>query len=151
MADLPVIRSVNHRGYCRLSFPPGRLGRLFCETSLAARRGENRQYSKIKSRLFIDQQAMFTSASALSESLSLFIFLRFIAGVFTSGFLVPRFVYCVEIVSTANHSFFGIIIKLFAEPVGGCILAILAAWVTNWRHLMLVVSLPCFLPLIFWW
>ena len=107
--------------------------------------------SKIKSRLFIDQQAMFTSASALSESLSLFIFLRFIAGVFTSGFLVPRFVYCVEIVSTANHSFFGIIIKLFAEPVGGCILAILAAWVTNWRHLMLVVSLPCFLPLIFWW
>lgn len=96
-------------------------------------------------------QAMFTSASALSESLSLFIFLRFIAGVFTSGFLVPRFVYCVEIVSTANHSFFGIIIKLFSEPVGGCILAILAAWVTNWRHLMLVVSLPCFLPLIFWW
>ena len=47
LTDLTVIRPVNHRGYCRLSFPPGRLGRLFCETSLAARRGENRQYSKI--------------------------------------------------------------------------------------------------------
>ena len=47
LTDLTVIRPVNHRGYCRLSFPPGRLGRLFCETSLAAWRAENRQYSKI--------------------------------------------------------------------------------------------------------
>ena len=99
---------------------------------------------------FFLQQSIFGVASAVADCLSLFSLLRFFAGAGTIGCLLVRFVYCVEMVVTAHRSYVGMINMLFLS-IGGCILALLAYLIPNWRHLMLAVSLPGFLPLVAWW
>jgi len=94
--------------------------------------------------------SIFGVASAVADCLSLFSLLRFFAGAGTIGCLLVRFVYCVEMVVTAHRSYVGMINMLFLS-IGGCILALLAYLIPNWRHLMLAVSLPGFLPLVAWW
>ena len=88
-------------------------------------------------------------ASATADCLSLFALLRFLAGIGTMGCILVRFVYCVEIVVTAHRSYVGIINMLFVSA-GGCILALVAYLIPGWRHLMLAVSLPAFMPLVAW-
>lgn len=105
---------------------------------------------KISFFLSIGFLATFGTASAVADCLSLFSLLRFFAGAGTIGCLVSRFVYSVEIVVTAYRSYIGIINMLFLS-VGGCFLALLAFLMPNWRHVLLVVSAPSFLPLLAWW
>ncbi|KAJ7333868.1 hypothetical protein OS493_015961 [Desmophyllum pertusum] len=88
--------------------------------------------------------------SAVADCLSLFSLFRFFAGAATIGCILVRFVYIAEMVVTAHRSWVGIIIMTFLA-IGGCILTLLAYLISNWRHLMLAVSLPGFLPLLAWW
>ena len=96
------------------------------------------------------RQGTFGVASGVADCLSLFSLLRFFAGAGTIGCLLVRFVYCAEMVVTVHRSFIGMINMLFLS-VGGCVLALLAYLIPNWRHLMLAVSLSSFLPLVAWW
>ena len=99
---------------------------------------------------FYDQQATFAAASAVADCLSLFSLLRFFAGAGTIGCSLVKFVYCVEMVVTAHRSYIGMINMMFLS-IGCAILALLAYLIPNWRHLMLAVSVPSFLPLVVWW
>ena len=99
--------------------------------------------------LFFNQQSTFGVASAAANSLTLFSLFRFIAGIGTMGCICAQFAYFWEIVITAHRSHIGMI-SMFLSA-GGCILALLAYLIPNWRHLMLAVSLPSFLPLLAWW
>ncbi|KAM7433847.1 hypothetical protein ABFA07_015961 [Porites harrisoni] len=105
---------------------------------------------KISFFMSIGFLATFAVASGVADCLSLFSLLRFFAGAGTIGCLLVRFVYCAEMVVTVHRSFIGMINMLFLS-VGGCVLALLAYLIPNWRHLMLAVSLPSFLPLVAWW
>ena len=98
---------------------------------------------------FFNQQSALGVASAAANSLTLFSLFRFNAGIGTMGCICAQFAYFWEIVITVHRSHIGMI-SLFLSA-GGCILALLAYLIPNWRHLMLAVSLPGFLPLLAWW
>lgn len=95
-------------------------------------------------------QAVCGVVSAVADCLSLFSLFRFFAGAGTIGCILVRFVYCVEMVVTAHRSWVAIINMMFLS-VGASLLCLLAYLIPNWRHLMLAVSLPGFLPLVAWW
>ena len=101
-------------------------------------------------RYCVPFQATCGVVSAVSDCLSLFSLFRFLAGAGTIGCILVRFVYCIEMVVTAHRSWVGIVNMMFLS-FGSSLLCLLAYLIPNWRHLMLAVSLPGFLPLLAWW
>lgn len=88
--------------------------------------------------------------SAVADCLSLFALFRVGAGAAAAGCLLSRFVYCMELSVTSNRTAAGFVSNIFMT-VGYAILALLAYLMRDWRHLMLAVSVPGVLLLLFWW
>ena len=88
--------------------------------------------------------------SALADCLSLFSLFRVGAGAAAAGLLLSRFIYCLELATTANRTNAGFVCNMFVT-LGYAILTLLAWLLRDWRHLMLAVSVPWCLLLPFWW
>ena len=88
--------------------------------------------------------------SAVADCLSLFALFRVGAGAAAAGCLLSRFVYCLELSVTSNRTAAGFVSNIFMT-LGYAILSLLAYVLKDWRHLMLSVSLPGTLLLVFWW
>ena len=95
-------------------------------------------------------QAVCGTVSAVADCLSLFALFRVGAGAAAAGCLLSRFVYCMELSVTSNRTAAGFVSNIFMT-VGYAILALLAYLMRDWRHLMLAVSVPGVLLLLFWW
>ncbi|KAL9981131.1 hypothetical protein ACROYT_G009795 [Oculina patagonica] len=90
------------------------------------------------------------TVSAVADCLSLFALFRVGAGAAAAGCLLSRFVYCLELSVTSNRTAAGFVSNIFMT-LGYAILSLLAYVLRDWRHLMLAVSLPGTLLLVFWW
>lgn len=95
-------------------------------------------------------QAVCGTVSAVADCLSLFALFRVGAGAAAAGCLLSRFVYCMELSVTSNRTAAGFVSNIFMT-VGYAILALLAYLMRDWRHLMLAVSVPGVLLLLFLW
>ena len=95
-------------------------------------------------------QVVCGTVSGVADCLSLFALFRVGAGAAAAGLLLSRFVYCVELATTATRTHAGFVSNMFMT-LGYSVLA-LAAWLLpDWRHLMLVISAPWCLLLPLWW
>ena len=114
------------------------------------------QYTVLYKRTFVVRdlrcsfQAGCGTVSAVADCLSLFALFRVGAGAAAAGCLLCRFVYCLELSVTSNRTAAGFVSNIFMT-LGYAILAVLAYRLRDWRYLMLAVSLPGSLLLVFWW
>ena len=113
-----------------------------CFTIYHKKKGNNLRLSQF--------QAVCGTVSAVADCLSLFALFRVGAGAAAAGCLLSRFVYCMELSVTSNRTAAGFVSNIFMT-VGYAILALLAYLMRDWRHLMLAVSVPGVLLLLFWW
>lgn len=95
-------------------------------------------------------QALCGIVSAVADCLSLFALFRFGSGAACAGCLMARYVYCVELVVTKHRTGAGFVSNIFVS-VGFVLLSLLAYLIRDWRHLMLVCSIPAAPLLLFWW
>ncbi|PFX17296.1 organic cation transporter protein-like [Stylophora pistillata] len=105
---------------------------------------------KISVFLSILFMAACGTVSAVSDCLSLFSLFRFGAGAATAGCLLVRFVYCMEIIHINNRTAAGMVNNIFVS-IGFSTLSLLGYFIRDWRHLMLVVSLPAAPLLLCYW
>lgn len=104
----------------------------------------------IKSNQKVVLQAACGTVSAVSDCLSLFALFRFGAGAATAGCLLVRFVYCMEIIHINNRTAAGMVNNIFVS-IGFSTLSLLGYLIRDWRHLMLIVSLPAAPLLLCYW
>lgn len=105
---------------------------------------------KISVFLSIFLMAACGTVSAVSDCLSLFALFRFGAGAATAGCLLVRFVYCMEIIHINNRTAAGMVNNIFVS-IGFSTLSLLGYLIRDWRHLMLIVSLPAAPLLLCYW
>ena len=94
-------------------------------------------------------QTVFGTGSAWANCLPFFAFLRFWAGVATAGYLLVRFVYCMELSLTSNKTIVGYVNKTFVT-VGFTTLSLFAYLIRDWRYLLTTLSIINAPLLLFW-
>ena len=94
-------------------------------------------------------QTVFGTGSAWANCLPFFAFLRFWAGVATAGYLLVRFVYCMELSLTSNKTIVGYVNKTFVT-VGFTTLSLFAYLIRDWRYLLTTLSIINVPLLLFW-
>ncbi|XP_031558195.1 organic cation transporter protein-like [Actinia tenebrosa] len=93
--------------------------------------------------------ALFGFGSTFANSLTLFAVMRFGSGLSTSGSMLVKFVYCMEISRLPQRTSMGIICNLFVA-IGAMLLTLLAYCLPEWRDLMLAVTLSGIPGILLW-
>ncbi|XP_028676062.2 solute carrier family 22 member 7-like isoform X1 [Erpetoichthys calabaricus] len=94
--------------------------------------------------------AIFGTMSAFSVSYVMFAVTRTLCGVALTGMSIISIVLSLEWIDVKHHTFTGTIIGL-SWNVGSMLLALVAYFIRDWRHLLLAVTSPCILAIISWW
>ncbi|XP_051802458.1 solute carrier family 22 member 7a [Acanthochromis polyacanthus] len=93
---------------------------------------------------------MLGTTSAFSTSYVMFAISRALCGMALSGLSIIGVVLGIEWTDVKHRTFTGTIMSL-SWSVGNMLLALLAYFVRDWRHLTLVVTAPCIAAIISWW
>lgn len=93
---------------------------------------------------------VFGILSTLSPFYSLFMVLRFILAVVSSGVMVTSFVFCVEIVAGSWRTTVPILHQI-PFGLGNSIMAVMAYYIRDWRHLQLILCGISALYLCYYW
>nr|XP_046233267.1 solute carrier family 22 member 7a [Scatophagus argus] len=93
---------------------------------------------------------MLGVTSAFSTSYVMFAVSRALCGVSLSGLSIIGVVLGIEWTDVKHRTFSGTIMSL-SWSVGNMILALLAYFIRDWRHLTLAVTAPCIAALVSWW
>uniref|UniRef100_A0A8C9WB10 Solute carrier family 22 member 6 n=1 Tax=Scleropages formosus TaxID=113540 RepID=A0A8C9WB10_SCLFO len=88
--------------------------------------------------------------AAFSVSYTMFAVTRTLCGVALTGITITTISLSIEWADIKHRTFTGIIVSL-VWSVGNMLLALLAYFIRDWRHLMLVVTSPFLPALIIWW
>ncbi|KAJ8002193.1 hypothetical protein DPEC_G00177280 [Dallia pectoralis] len=94
--------------------------------------------------------AVFGTLSAFSVSYVMFAVTRTLCGAALTGMSITTVALSIEWTDIKHRTFTGTIISL-GWSVGNMLLALLAYYIRDWRHLMLVVTSPCIAAIISWW
>ncbi|KAJ3614359.1 hypothetical protein NHX12_017933 [Muraenolepis orangiensis] len=94
--------------------------------------------------------AVLGVAAAFSTSYTMFTIFRTLCGVALTGMTITTLALSVEWVGVTHRTFTGTIMSL-AWSVGNMLLALLAYFIRDWRHLMLVVTSPLIVAVASWW
>ncbi|CAG5901699.1 unnamed protein product [Menidia menidia] len=90
------------------------------------------------------------AASAFSTSYVMFAVSRTLCGMALSGLSIIGVVLGIEWTDIKHRTFTGTIMSL-SWSVGNMLLALLAYFIRDWRHLTLAVTAPCIISIISWW
>uniref|UniRef100_A0A3Q1D7Q9 Solute carrier family 22 member 6 n=1 Tax=Amphiprion ocellaris TaxID=80972 RepID=A0A3Q1D7Q9_AMPOC len=93
---------------------------------------------------------MLGTTSAFSTSYIMFAISRALCGMALSGLSIIGVVLGIEWTDVKHRTFTGTIMSL-SWSMGNMLLALLAYFVRDWRHLTLVVTAPCIAAIISWW
>ncbi|KAM9314905.1 solute carrier family 22 member 7a [Pholidichthys leucotaenia] len=93
---------------------------------------------------------MMGAASAFSTSYIMFAVSRAVCGAALSGLSIIGVVLGIEWTDVKHRTFTGTVMSL-SWSVGNMVLALLAYFIRDWRHLMLAVTAPCIAAIILWW
>ncbi|XP_036409372.1 solute carrier family 22 member 7a [Megalops cyprinoides] len=93
---------------------------------------------------------VFGTVSAFSVSYMMFVVTRALCGVALTGMTITTLALSIEWTDIQHRTFTGTIVSL-AWSIGNMLLALLAYYFRDWRHLMLVVTSPCLAAIISWW
>uniref|UniRef100_A0A3Q3SQA0 Solute carrier family 22 member 6 n=1 Tax=Mastacembelus armatus TaxID=205130 RepID=A0A3Q3SQA0_9TELE len=93
---------------------------------------------------------MLGVTSAFSTSYVMFAVFRALCGVALSGMSIISIVLGIEWIDVKHRTFSGTIMSL-SWSVGNMLLALLAYFIRDWRHLTLAVSVPCSVVIVSWW
>ncbi|XP_076004179.1 solute carrier family 22 member 7-like [Genypterus blacodes] len=93
---------------------------------------------------------IFGFASAFSDNFTMFAVMRFFTGVGLSGLNIISMVLCIEWVDIKRRTAVGILMSM-DWGVASALLAVVAYFVTEWRHLTAILTTPLFLAMISWW
>ncbi|KAM4584165.1 solute carrier family 22 member 7a [Odontesthes bonariensis] len=93
---------------------------------------------------------MLGAISAFSTSYVMFAVSRALCGMALSGLSIISVVLGIEWTDVKHRTFTGTIISL-SWSVGNMLLALLAYFIQDWRHLTLAVTAPCIVVIISWW
>ncbi|XP_053192353.1 solute carrier family 22 member 7a [Scomber japonicus] len=93
---------------------------------------------------------MLSMTSAFSTSYVMFAVTRALCGVSLSGLSIIGVVLGIEWTGVKHRTFSGTIMSL-SWSVGNMVLALLAYFIRDWRHLTLAVTAPCIAAIISWW
>ncbi|KAK2817567.1 hypothetical protein Q5P01_025758 [Channa striata] len=88
--------------------------------------------------------------AAFSTSYVMFAISRALCGAALSGLSIITAVLGIEWVDVQHRTFSGTIMGL-AWAVGNMLLALLAYFIRDWRHLTLAVTVPCIAAIVSWW
>ncbi|KAG7492979.1 hypothetical protein MATL_G00019870 [Megalops atlanticus] len=89
------------------------------------------------------------TVSAFSVSYMMFVVTRALCGVALTGMTITTLALSIEWTDIQHRTFTGTIVSL-AWSIGNMLLALLAYFFRDWRHLMLVVTSPCLAAIISW-
>uniref|UniRef100_A0A8D3CS35 Solute carrier family 22 member 6 n=1 Tax=Scophthalmus maximus TaxID=52904 RepID=A0A8D3CS35_SCOMX len=89
-------------------------------------------------------------SSAFSTSYVMFALSRALCGVALSGISIIGVVLGIEWTDVKHRTFTGTIMSL-SWSMGNMSLALLAYFIRDWRHLLLAVTAPCLVAILFWW
>ncbi|XP_049428124.1 solute carrier family 22 member 7a [Epinephelus fuscoguttatus] len=105
-----------------------------------------------KSMLLVALMASTTLGvtSAFSTSYIMFAVCRALCGVALSGLSIIGVVLSIEWTDVKHRTFTGTVMSL-SWSVGNMLLALLAYYIRDWRHLVLAVTAPCVAAIISWW
>ncbi|KAL7403479.1 hypothetical protein ABVT39_001129 [Epinephelus coioides] len=105
-----------------------------------------------KSMLLVALMASTTLGvtSAFSTSYVMFAVCRALCGVALSGLSIIGVVLSIEWTDVKHRTFTGTVMSL-SWSVGNMLLALLAYYIRDWRHLVLAVTAPCVAAIISWW
>ncbi|XP_031719142.1 solute carrier family 22 member 7a [Anarrhichthys ocellatus] len=92
----------------------------------------------------------FGVTSAFSTSYVMFVVCRALCGVALSGLSVIGVVLGIEWTDVKHRTLAGIVMSL-SWSMGNMLLAPLAYFIRDWRHLTLAVTMPCTAAIIAWW
>ncbi|XP_068583341.1 solute carrier family 22 member 7a [Cebidichthys violaceus] len=92
----------------------------------------------------------FGVASAFSASYVMFAVCRALCGVALSGLSIIGVVLGIEWTDVKHRTFTGTVMSL-SWSVGNMLLALLAYFIRDWRHLTLAATAPCVAAIISWW
>ncbi|XP_070778751.1 solute carrier family 22 member 7a [Enoplosus armatus] len=93
---------------------------------------------------------MLGVTSAFSTSYVMFAVCRALCGVALSGLSIIGVALGIEWTDVKHRTFTGTVISL-SWSVGNMLLALLAYFIRDWRHLMLAVTAPCIVAVVSWW
>ncbi|XP_041839017.1 solute carrier family 22 member 7a [Melanotaenia boesemani] len=93
---------------------------------------------------------MLGATSAFSTSYVMFAISRALSGVALSGLSIIGVVLGIEWTDVKHRTFTGTVMSL-SWSMGNMLLALLAYFIRDWRHLMLAVTVPCVVAIITWW
>jgi len=91
----------------------------------------------------------FSLASSFVDCLSFFTFLRFCSGAAITGLFVGHYVYILELVGTSYRTMAGKVQDVF-WVLGACLMIMIAYFVRDWRHVLLIASFPAALFYLLW-
>jgi len=91
----------------------------------------------------------FSLASSFVDCLSFFTFLRFCSGAAITGLFVGHYVYILELVGTSYRTLAGKVQDVF-WVLGACLMIMIAYFVRDWRHVLLIASFPAALFYLLW-
>ena len=90
-----------------------------------------------------------SSLSAFSPNIETFITSRFLVGVLSAGTLITLVIIASEFVGSSHRPF--TTLELFMmSSISYVLLAVQAMFVSDWRHLLLILTLP-YIPLVLFW
>ncbi|XP_067441994.1 solute carrier family 22 member 7a [Thunnus thynnus] len=93
---------------------------------------------------------MLSVISAFSTTYVMFAVSRALCGVALSGLSIIGVVLGIEWTDVKHRTFTGTVMSL-SWSVGNMVLALLAYFIRDWRHLTLAVTAPCIAAIISWW
>ncbi|KAM6939751.1 solute carrier family 22 member 7a [Xenentodon cancila] len=93
---------------------------------------------------------MLGATSAFSTSYVMFATSRALCGMALSGLSIIGVVLGIEWTDIKHRTFSGTIMSL-SWSVGNMLLALMAYFIRDWRHLTLAVTAPCIVAIISWW
>ncbi|KAL7831565.1 hypothetical protein SRHO_G00310680 [Serrasalmus rhombeus] len=93
---------------------------------------------------------VFGVAAAFSTSFLMFAVSRTLSGVALTGMTITTLALTVEWTGIHHRTFSGTIMGL-GWSLGNMLLALLAFFLRDWRHLMLAVTAPCLAAIATWW
>lgn len=91
----------------------------------------------------------FSLASSFVDCLSFFTFLRFCSGTAITGLFVGHYVYILELVGKSYRTLAGKVQDVF-WVLGACLMIMIAYFVRDWRHVLLIASFPAALFYSLW-
>jgi len=94
--------------------------------------------------------AIVMTATAFSPNYLTFAILRFFAGIFGMGIFLITFVWGMEATGKKYRVIVGVMYQSIFS-IGDCLLGLVAYYIRDWRTLQLVISIPIFIPVLYYW